>query len=177
MRWLKRNGLYLVAALVIAAVTHIALVAATPRLVMAMTLRKLSGAHGFNAMLHTPRPTSASRGVVRPSPDLLYSACPFDLEALPHRALLVHADHMPAGYWSVSVFDADTNNVFVLDDRHTNGRVDLAIVGPAQDKMPVIRTVRSPTSRGLVLFRTLIDDDKHLSAIDAARRHATCAAY
>ena len=32
-------------------------------------------------------------------------------------------------------------------------------------------------SRGIVLFRTLIDDERHLPEIDAARRHADCTRY
>jgi uncharacterized membrane protein len=38
----------------------------------------------------------------------------------------------------------------------------------------VLGTVRAPAARGLVLVRTLIDDEKRLGRIDAARRHAAC---
>lgn len=178
MIWFRENWRYFVLALAVAFGVHVASIAITPRLVMTIALNKMSASHGFNTMLQTPRPTSASRGVVRPSPDLLYSACPFDLDKLPDHVLRVHADHMPGTYWSVSVFDAGTSNIFALNDRQAkNGAVDFTIVGPRQDKMPLTPAVRSPTSRGLVLFRTLIDSDLHLAALDAARRHATCAPF
>ncbi len=85
---------------------------------------------------------------------------------------------MPDTYWSVSLFDAETNNFYVLNDRQAKtGAVDFTIVPPDQDKQPLGTVVRSPTRRGLVLFRTLIDDEKRVAEIDKARRHASCAAY
>ena len=178
MSWLGRSWIYVAAALVIAVGTHVALVMAVPHLVMARALQKMSARHGFNVMTHMPRPDATARGVVRPSPDLLYSACPFDLMQAPGGVLHVRATAMPDTYWSVSVFDADTNNIFVLNDRQAkNDAVDFVIVGPHQDKEPLARIVRSPTERGLVLFRTLIDSDAKLNEIDAARRHATCEAW
>ena len=38
---------------------------------------------------------------------------------------------MPDTYWSVSVFDADTDNIYVLNDRQAkNGSVDFVLTGP-----------------------------------------------
>ena len=37
--------------------------------------------------------------------------------------------------------------------------------------------VVAPTNKGIVLVRTLIDDETHFAEIDAARRHAACEAY
>ena len=64
------------------------------------------------------RPDENSRGVVRPSPDLLYSACPFDLSKGPLK-ITAHVPH--STYWSVSGFDAATNNFFVRDDQQIAG--------------------------------------------------------
>jgi len=117
---------------------------------------------------------------VRPSPDLLYSACPFDLDKVGSGGVRISANAMPHTYWSVSVFDAETNNFFTLNDSQAkSGSVDIVIVGPHTGLVDngAPRQVRSPTARGLVLFRTLIDNDNHLAAIDTARRHASCAPY
>jgi uncharacterized membrane protein len=183
MRWVRNNWGYILLALIVAFAVHVASVALIPRLVMTVALNKMSAAHGFNTMLYTPRPTSASRAVVRPSPDLLYSACPFDLGKIGGE-LRVHADAMPHTYWSVSIFDAETNNFFVLNDRHArNNSVDFILENPnLTEWIGAIRHlppkfVRSPTVRGLILFRTLIDSDAKLAAIDAARRHAICEPY
>jgi uncharacterized membrane protein len=177
MAWLRRDWGFIAAALAIAAVVHLASVALTPRVVMALALDRMAAAGGVNAMLHTARATSASHGVVRPSPDLLYSVCPFDLDKA-NGALRVRATAMPHTYWSVSVFDARTDNVYVLNDRQAKtGSVDFVIVSPHHDKTPLAKFIRAPTTRGLVLFRTLIDNEAHLAAIDAARRHAQCGPY
>jgi uncharacterized membrane protein len=180
--WLRRNRGFIVTALVIAGAVHVASVAAIPHVVMRVALDRMTRTAGLNTMTHTARATAASHGVVRPSPDLLYSACPFDLDRA-GGALRVHATAMPDTYWSVSGFDAQTNNIYVLNDRQAkSGSVDVVIVGPHTGLIDDARTnappqVRSPTTRGLVLFRTLIDNDAHLAAIDAARRHASCEPY
>ena len=172
MTMLTRNWGWILATLVVAGVAHVASVMATPHIIMHMTMRGI-GRGGVNTMMFGKRPTSASRGVVRPSPDLLYASCVYDLSKGPVR---VTASGMPDTYWSVSLFDADTNNFYVLNDRQAKtGAVDFTIVPPDQDKQPLGTVVRSPTRRGLVLFRTLIDDEKRVAEIDRARRSAACA--
>jgi uncharacterized membrane protein len=166
------------ATLVIAAIVHVASVYALPHLIMNRTLAAVTRQRGYNVLLYGKRPTAESRGVVRPSPDLLYSTCPYDLDAA-HGALRVTATVPHGTYWSVSVFDADTNNFYVVNDRQAGGHVDFLIVAknaaPATTIMP--REVISPTNRGLVLFRTLINDESRLADIDAARRKASCVPY
>jgi uncharacterized membrane protein len=172
MRWLG----WILATLAVAALVHVASVWALPHLVMARAMATI-GHDGVNVMRFGKRPDAASRGVVRPSPDLLYATCVFDFDAA-QGPVEVTAHDMPATYWSISLFDAETNNFYALNDRQAKGKpVDLVIVPPDQDKWPLHGTVvQAPTRRGLVLVRALIDDDAHLAAIDAARRHAACAA-
>lgn len=166
---------WILATLVVAAVVHVGSVLLLPHLIMHRVIGAVAH-RGINTMLHTPRPTAAARGVVRPSPDLLYSTCVFDLSRA-GGALRVSAHDMPKTYWSISIFDANTNNIFVLDDRQAKGRpVEITIVGPGSTKpLPGI-VVYAPEPHGLVLVRTLIDSDAHLAAVDKARRNATCGA-
>ena len=116
--------------------------------------------------------------MVCPSPDRLYSICVYDLNAA-NGAVRVSTHDMPNSYWSVSVFDANTNNFFALNDRQAKtGATDFLLVArgasAAATGLPVIT---APTSSGIVLFRTLIDDERRLAEIDAARRHADCTPY
>ena len=190
MRWLRSNWLYIVLALGTAFAVHVASVAFLPHLIMTRALTKMSGLHGYNTMTHSVRATSASRAVVRPSPDLLYSVCPFDLGR--DDTLLVSVSGMPKSYWSISVFDGETNNVFALNNTVAqSGSADVAIQLPLppgslsktmppphpDDRSRYFAHVTTPTARGLVLVRTLIVDDKSLAAIDKARRTATCGLY
>ncbi|HTT98942.1 MAG TPA: DUF1254 domain-containing protein [Rhizomicrobium sp.] len=179
MTWFKNIWRYVVLALVTAFAVHLASVALIPRAIMIVALHKMSSLHGYNTMTHSPRATSASRAVVRPSPDLLYSACPFDLDQA-GGMLHVHTEGMPNTYWSVSIFDAQTDNIFALNDRDAHGGgIDFILkrsnTPPLRDKTKL--ALETPTPRGLILIRTLIDDDRHLAAIDAARRHAACEPY
>jgi uncharacterized membrane protein len=149
-----------------------------PRLIMRVAVSRMGA---VNAIHHQPRVTAASRWVVRPSPDLLYSACPFDLTNGP---LFVTAAVPANTYWSVSVFDADTNNIFALNDKQTKGNfVQLLVVAPNAGQRgsrwkglvngPIF-AAKSPTNHGLVLFRTLISNEKDFAKIDAVRRQANC---
>src|SRR6201986_2629562 len=104
------------ATLAIAIVVHIPTLLALPKLIMLRTMSAITRLVAANTMLYPPQPTSRSRGVVRPSPDLLYSICIYDLTAA-NGALRVSTHDMPDTYWSVSLFDADTNNFYALNDR------------------------------------------------------------
>ncbi|MEI9887029.1 MAG: DUF1254 domain-containing protein [Rhizomicrobium sp.] len=178
MSALARNWQWLAATLAVAVVVHVASVIAVPRLIMGRTMAVISKAGGINAMAFGRRPTAAARGVVRPSPDLLYATCVYDLDAA-GGALRVRASGMPKTYWSVSLFDAATDNFHVVNDRQAKGgAVDFVIVAAGAPRIATpLPVVVSPTARGLVLLRTLIDDDKRLAEIDAARRHAACGPY
>ncbi|MBV9043951.1 MAG: DUF1254 domain-containing protein [Alphaproteobacteria bacterium] len=174
MSWARRNWMWLVATVLVAVVMHVGSVILIPRAIMARTMGVIAGRIGMNKMAYAPRPSAAARGVVRPSPDLLYSTCVYDLDAA-GGAVRVHASGMPKTYWSVSLFDANTDNFYVINDRKAKGDgVDFVIVAPgaaADTKLPV---VVAPTNRGLVLFRTLINDEKHFAEIERARRGAAC---
>jgi uncharacterized membrane protein len=162
--------------LAVAVMVHIASIWALPHAIMHVALSRMGS---VNAIHHQSRVTAKSRGVVRPSPDLLYSVCSFDLG---NGALEVKAPVPPDTYWSASAFDADTNNFFVINDRTVGGQaLELIILPPAlKDTLPHIAgrlVIHAPTVRGLVLFRTLINDEKNFARIDAVRRQATCGAY
>jgi uncharacterized membrane protein len=172
MKWLG----WIAATLLVAAVVHLGSLLLVPPVIMHFTMAKIAQGGHANEMRHGARPSAAARGVVRPSPDLLYSTCVLNLSQA--AGVRVTAHDMPKTYWSISIFDGETNNIFVLDDRQAKGKpVEIAVVGP--DGMPPLPgiTVHLPGRHGLLLVRTLIDNDAHLAAIDKARRNVTCAAY
>jgi uncharacterized membrane protein len=176
---IAKSWKWIAAILLVAGIVHGVTVLFLPRLIMLRTMTgiaKLAGAS--NTITHAPRATWRSRGVVRPSPDLLYSICVYDLGAA-GGAVRVSTHDMPETYWSVSVFDADTNNFYALNDRQAKtGAADFILKPQAESatagRLPV---VAAPTSRGIVLFRTLVNDEAHLAGIDAARHNADCEPY
>jgi uncharacterized membrane protein len=160
---------WLAVTLAIAAAAHLASLYAIPRLVMAHVLAPMGTT---NTMNFIRRPDASFRMVVRPSTDLLYAQCPYDLSQGP----LQVTSPVPAGtWWSVAAYDADTNNFYVRDDRQLYGRLQLVIRPPGDASGGNAHTIISPTTTGVVILRTLIDSDAHVPALDALRHRSQCA--
>jgi len=143
-----------------------------PQAVNALVMHRISSGRGINTALPAPRADASARTVVRPSPDLLYTACVFDLREGP---LHITAP-VPSGYLSVSGFAADTSNFFALNDRQLlpdalgQKHIDLVLVADAATPLPATVSAATqrivvPSRRGLVLFRLLISDDATLPAL------------
>lgn len=172
-------------------VLYFVLLAGTPYGVMHLIKSRMTAAGGgTNVMVHAERSSHASRTVVRPSPELLYSICWYDLSKGPVRVLT----GAPTGtYWSVALYRDNTDNFFVTNDTKTGGApADLllfyapqmtggkaefeAAYGPAKrPELAATQGVASPSATGLVLIRTLVNDEARSPEIDGARRLATCA--
>ena len=175
---IAKSWKWIATTLLVAAAVHGASLYLLPRLIMTRTMAGMAKPAGTNTIQHGPQATSRSRSIVRPSPDLLYSICVYDLGSA-DGALRVHTNDMPETYWSVSVFDADTNNFYALNDRQAKtGAADFLLVpAGAMVEASGLPVVAAPTSRGIVLFRTLVNDETHVAEIDAARHHAACEPY
>ncbi|MDE0879732.1 MAG: DUF1254 domain-containing protein [Sphingomonas bacterium] len=167
-RWI---GPVIVALLVAMASYYLALVA-TPRVLMAGAMRRIGNDAQVNHMVQVPLANAESRTVVRPSPDLAYSACAFDLSAGPLR---LDVPVIPAVYWSLSAFDARTNNAFVRNNREAgNAPMSVVLALPGQPVPKGVETVRLDTAKGIALVRILVADRAEFPAIDAARHRSSC---
>jgi uncharacterized membrane protein len=169
-RWLIRASLVLA----LAAVFHILTIMFYPSgLLMALSLKQRKSGFRANTVYHAPRVTSASREVVRPSPDLLYSICAYDVSEAPLRI----AAPVPDTYWSLSFFASNTDNFFVINDRQAQSKaVEVVLVGPGRPvpKATAGMVVTSPTRRGVALFRTLVTDESRVSDLVRIQRQAVC---
>ncbi len=124
-----------------------------------------------NQMIYPPRTTEASRAIVRPSPDLAYASCAFDLSKGPVRVKAAKA----SDYMSVSVYAANSDNIFAINDRQAPDGVDLIIVGKGQvAPTGAAIVVQSPTQRGIVLERRLAPSAQAFAAADMARKKGVC---
>jgi uncharacterized membrane protein len=156
-----------------ALIAYQAVLTATPRLLMSAAYQRISQ-DGVNRFTFGPLATDKSRAIVRPSPDLAYSSCPFEIG---ERPLLIEVPSVPAAYWSLSVFDAETNVAFVRNNIDSGGRPIRAAVALAGQRVPAGYarvTVRQP--RGIALVRILVEERRDFPAIDRARRQASCRA-
>jgi uncharacterized membrane protein len=165
--WLK----WLAAAALLSAVIHVATVLAMPSAMILLAQHK-SGAVP-NQIHHGGPVTAASREVVRPSPDLLYSACPFDVSLRPLRITAA----VPDGYFSVSGFGDNTDNFFVINDRKMEGkRFSMILVAPDDLKIASVTepVVTAPSTRGVVLLRLLVKERSRIEALQKIQRQARC---
>ncbi len=158
--------------LVTAVVVHLAVIFSAPNLLMAVAFNRLSGeGKMINLMIYPPRTTEASRAIVRPSPDLAYSSCAYDLSKGPVRVKAAKA----TDYMSVSLYAANSDNIFVINDRQAPNGVDLIIVGKGQAAPSgTAIVVQSPTQRGIVLERRLAPSAEAFAAADLARKKGIC---
>lgn len=149
--------------LAIAAAANLATVIALPRVINAFVLHRIEQlAGGANRALPASRADASARAVVRPSPDLLYTVCVFDVSAHPLHVTAPVQD----GYVSVSGFAADTDNFFAINDAELEQgadgvkRFDLVVARSGVADLPAgARVITAPSDKGLILFRSLITRD------------------
>lgn len=166
-RWLGP----VIAALVAAAAAYALVLHRTPQFLMSAAVKRL-GAAGMNHLTHGPLANEKSRNIVRPSPDLAYSSCPFDLST---GAVKVIAAPVPARYWSLSVFDADTTAAYVRNNVEANGAPMRVVIARRGQPVPAGWPVTWVNgTRGIALIRILVDDRAAFPAIDKARRASSC---
>jgi len=168
---------YLLAAtLILGGIIHIAAVLAWPGFVMDRLVSGIEKQTGLSVVAHAPRATSDSRTVVRPSPDLIYSICAFDVSKAPLR---ISAPVPKDTYFSLSMFGDNTDNFFVVNDRQLLKDTVEVILVQHEDQVSTLGgapIVVAPSDRGVILFRTLIQSEDRFEELDAIRQQATCEA-
>lgn len=136
-------------------------------------VRRLSVRVGLNTMFYGQLATPANQPIVRPSPDLAYSSCPYDLS---DGALLINYVPAAGRYSSLSVFDARTDVVFVRNDVQAGGKpFRIALARDGQKVPDGIETVRVGYDRGIALVRLLLADPKEIAQFEPLRRQSNCA--
>jgi uncharacterized membrane protein len=174
--WFYR-GLTLVTTVVL---VHLAAVWAAPRLIMQILMHgPMAQTMNMQNQAAFPPPVSAaSRSVVLPSPDLLYSVCVFDVSSGPVR---VQANPGLKSYWSIALYAANSDNFFVVNDQQARDKpVDLWLVSEGANAQghtvaPGSTVVVSPSKQGFLLMRVLTGDyEAEKAVVEPARRTLHC---
>lgn len=170
---MMRNWLFPALVAVIMAVgAYQATLLATPYALMHAALQKIGDRTQPNRFAFSPMSTADNQPIVRPSPDLSYSTCVFDVSNGP---VLVDVAPVRGHYWSVSIFDARTDVAAVRSDRDTKGKpARLALVKKGQAVPQGYEPVVVKYDRGLALIRILLASPDEFPAIDAIRRKSAC---
>lgn len=162
-----------------AALAHWATLEATPGAIMsrAMDAMETRGIplHGF---VLVPRATPQNQSVVRPSPDLAYSICRYDLESAPQGLSIVAGAY--SGMASVSFFDAETNNfaTFRLSEgRDTSIRLINTEMNSEADVTPGEDVAVSPSQKGLILIRRLASTAAQYDRVKSVALQDQCSPF
>lgn len=158
--------------LIVAAATGWAAVLYVPYGLMNVAMERL-GQGGVNSMSYGNLASPERQPVVRPSPDLAYSSCPYDLSAGP---VAIDVAPVAGRYSSLSIFDAATDVIFVRNDVEAGGKPYRIIVARAGQAVPAgAEVVRTNHDRGIALIRLLLKDPEEIGGLDPARRESSCA--
>ncbi|MBI1392817.1 MAG: DUF1254 domain-containing protein [Alphaproteobacteria bacterium] len=151
---------------------HIATIAATPGFIMGRVMGGVAARAGdWNRMVHAPPPSPDARTIVRPSPDLLYSICAYDLADGP----VAIETGATEGYFSISFYDGATNNFRTEnDDTLDADRASMTIVRAGDAAPTGTTTVRSPSERGVALIRRRISTPDRIAAALASQAGDAC---
>lgn len=171
-----RWSLHFAIAAIVAIAAHALTVWTLPRVIMdrIITLGGGDAAKQGDRGVFLPPPTDhTQRRIVMPSPDLLYATCAYDLSSGPLKVTLT-TDY--PRYWSIALYGSNSDNFFVINDRAARkGRVNLTVVDAATKTMARDDTVISPTTRGFLLMRLLVNGDPEvLASAERARRGLRC---
>jgi uncharacterized membrane protein len=163
-------------------VGHVFVIQQAPQAIMmrAMAGAMKSGAQ-INTLRHAPRPKPTppdapveTRGIVRPSPDLAYSLCVFDLSNGPVRVTAAPWED----YVSLSLYAANTDNFWARNDRQAGGKaigIVLAAKGDGRPTPAGVERVESPSAKGMALIRRLAPNDEVFAQVEGARKGDVCA--
>jgi uncharacterized membrane protein len=125
-----------------------------------------------DVMRHGALATPENQPIVRPSPDLAYSTCPYDLTEGP---VEVSVTPVPGRYSSLSVFDARTDVVFVRNDRQAREKPYKVVIAREGQAVPNgVEVVRVGYDRGIALIRLLLNTPSEITALEGVRRQSSC---
>ena len=157
---------------VLVAVAYQATLTATPFALMYVASQRVAQTGATNIFVHRDVVRAEAQPIVRPSPDLLYSTCVFDVSDGP---VLIDVAAVPDHYWSISIFDARTDVAAVRSDRDTGGKAARLALYREGQKIPAgYEPVKLAYAKGVALIRILLTDSSEFAKVDTIRRQSRC---
>jgi hypothetical protein len=147
---------YILSTLVLAAIMHFGAVFSLPYVIMTRVMSRAPA----NVMQHSLPTDAASRAIVKPAPDLLYSLCSYDLSKGDVK-ITVAPYHT---YWSVGFYAANSDNFHISKEVKP-------IVLSMENKQGALK---SPSPKGIVLFRFLVQSPDDLEKAKLAQKEVKC---
>lgn len=166
--------LWAMAVVAAAAILHVAVIWAMPRLVNRRAAGKLIETIGGTNRFGEPSLARAEQRARMINPDLVTSYAVFDLSHGPVRI----ACAVPPwnSYWSISVYGGAAQNLFTVNDRTAKWKAFTLTIAPERVTRPpeeCEEIVISPGQQGLVVVRTVAcdrDDPNEIGRIEDVMR-------
>jgi uncharacterized membrane protein len=156
--------------LLVAMLSYSAVLHVYPKIIMHVAMKKLSeNGRTINSLAHSPRINQSRRIVVRPSPDLLYSVCVYDLSVGDLEIVM----HPTSNYYSLSLYDDTTNNFYVKNDSELIGRTAKFILSRS-DASNESNFINVPTDKGIAVIRRLATNENEFESYIQIRESDYC---
>lgn len=127
-------------------------------------------------LLRTDTANSDTRGLKRPSSDIMYSICTYDVKYKP----LIITSSIPNSYWSISFYSDNTDNFVTLNDHDIENnylKIYLAGVNSEPKKVSNGTVVVSPTDTGYALVRMFVGNGENLQNLKDIQETLNCIEY
>ncbi|MCS7144246.1 MAG: DUF1254 domain-containing protein [Archaeoglobaceae archaeon] len=169
MKFEKENAKGLAILVLFALLSHFLLLYSYPYIVVISNYLATRDEVEVNEAYHQKPVDETFRKVVMPSPDLLYSACVFDISK---SDLLIEAKVPNFTYWSASFYSMSTDNFFTINDKMAKEKISLTLTKnkSCENKDCII----SPSDRGIVIFRIFIPDKSLLPELMEYQKTIKC---
>lgn len=164
---------WLVAICLLAWVGQYGLAMIAPNLIMQALHRGVVDQYGENSFGLIPLPDETSREVVRPSPDLFYGICAYNVE---HGPVIIEA-LVPAKYWSMQFYQMNTDNFNGFSNQRdesyrVNALAKITLISASDDQNKYQgQVVQSPTDKGVMMIRVsaIGDQAMQMEALKASQ--------
>jgi uncharacterized membrane protein len=168
----KWIGWTVLAVFVVAIIVNLVMVIRIPNDIMEITMTQRFN-YPSNQWVFAPPATAERRTIVRPSPDLLYSLCCYDISQYPLRLTAA----IPDNYWSISGFAMNTDNFFAINDRQAKSNsIEVVLIRKDmtyEDSTGKAYVIVAPTDTGIILIRTVITSKDNLPRLTEIQKKAT----
>ena len=127
-------------------------------------------------LLRTDTANSDTRGLKRPSSDIMYSIYTYDVKYKP----LIITSSIPDSYWSISFYSDNTDNFVTLNDHDIENnylKIYLAGVNSEPKKVSNGTVVVSPTDTGYALVRMFVGNGENLQNLKDIQETLNCIEY
>jgi len=159
-----------------AIVSHIAFIYTYPYIIALSRYLETRNEVKVNEAYHQAPIDASFRKIVRPSPDILYSACVYDISELD---LLIEAKVPNFTYWSAAFYSMGTDNYYTINNRAVHENITI-ILTTSKEKCSSLKNARgvicvvSPSARGIVIFRIFIPNSSLLPELIEYQKTIKC---